>query len=564
MRRRTAVSVLAALVVVVAAAPSAPARAIVATEVAPLETAATTCTGWRSQITPPPTIRVLRTYGPAAGTVQVVELRPYVENVMAWEWPSSYPFETLKAGAVAIRQYAWYYAIHYRGKTAANGACYDVVDSTTDQLYRPETRSAATAHRSAVAASWRYAMHKAGALFLSGYLPGANVGCGTDSTGYRLYQHSARQCGLDGLAMEGILREYYYPNLDVFTPSQHHVTGDTRGDGGAIAVSGNVLQPIVYETTTGRFTPLKGPAFALEASRRLGFAAGDLTGDGRHDLVSLVRDGTKAQHVVVMRGTSTGFTGGATWWSSAVEGPGLPNEQGGQRSIHLLVSDFTADGLADVGLLVGQPDYGQSRLYLLRSTGSDFATMREHTDPASPIPLGVRNRRAFAGDVTGDGRADLVIEVDKGAGGLGYAVMRSTVFSGRLTGPVTWHTATDLRRSTSRLTVADVERDGRDDLVVAHSVGGATRLTALVSTGTGFVRDTLWTTSGAAGEPADWSRVKIGPVELNGDGRGDVALFYHLWTGVSRVYGVPSSGGSMTPQDWLHKTSLDWLTALPY
>jgi hypothetical protein len=561
MLRRTAVSLLAALVVVVAAAPSTPAQAIVPAAVG---TAATTCTGWRSQITPPPTIRVLRTYGPAAGTVQIVSLRPYVENVMAWEWPSTYPSETLKAGAVAIKQYAWYYAIHYRGKTARNGACYDVVDSTADQLYRPETRSAATAHRSAVAAGWRYAMHKSGALFLSGYAPGADVGCGTDSTGYRLYQHSARRCGLAGLAMEGILREYYYPNLDVFTPSDHHMTGDTRGDGGALAVSADILQPIVYTTSTGSFAPVKGPTSALESSRRLGFAAGDLTGDGRHDLVYLVRDGTKAQHVVVLRGASTGFTGGAIWWSSAVEGPGLPNEQGGVRSINLLVADFTADGLADVGLLVGQPDYGRSRLYLLRSTGSDFATMREHTDPTSPIPIGVRNGRAFAGDVTGDGRSDLVIEIDKGTGGLAYAVMRSTVFSGRLTGPVTWHTATDLRRSTSRLTVADVERDGRDDLVVAHSVGGATRLTALVSTGTAFVRDLLWTTSGAAAEPADWSRVKIGPAELNGDGRGDVVLYYHLGTGASRVYAVLSSGGSMRPQNWLNSTALDWLTAIPY
>jgi hypothetical protein len=39
---------------------------------------------------------------------------------------------------VAVKQYGWYRAMSWRGKTAPDGNCYDVVDSTLDQLYEPE------------------------------------------------------------------------------------------------------------------------------------------------------------------------------------------------------------------------------------------------------------------------------------------------------------------------------------------------------------------------------------------------------------------------------------------
>ncbi len=82
---------------------------------APTVEAATACTNWKSTYTPPKTIRVLRSYGAASGKVQVVPFRAYVENVMAWEWPEAYPTQALRAGAVAVKQYGWYYARKWRG-----------------------------------------------------------------------------------------------------------------------------------------------------------------------------------------------------------------------------------------------------------------------------------------------------------------------------------------------------------------------------------------------------------------------------------------------------------------
>src|SRR5450756_575105 len=86
--------------------------------------AASVCTGWTSTRVPPSTIRVLRTSGTASGYVQTADFKKYVQIVLAAEWPPSWPTEALKTGAIAVKQYGWYFTMHWRGGTA-HGACYD-------------------------------------------------------------------------------------------------------------------------------------------------------------------------------------------------------------------------------------------------------------------------------------------------------------------------------------------------------------------------------------------------------------------------------------------------------
>ena len=130
----------------------------------------TECTGWRSTRTPPPTIRVLRAKRrtgvdrDVVGTVQEVPFREYVGVVLAAEWPSHYPIETIKAGALAVKQYAWYYAIVYRGGEVeledGSMACYDVQDTTVDQVYYPEQWSPSDKHLRAIESSWLLTVRK--------------------------------------------------------------------------------------------------------------------------------------------------------------------------------------------------------------------------------------------------------------------------------------------------------------------------------------------------------------------------------------------------------------------
>jgi peptidoglycan hydrolase-like amidase len=140
--------------------------------------AAAACTDWSSAYAPPTTIRVLRSYGSASGKVQAVPFRAYVENVMAWEWPETYPTHALRVGAVAVKQYGWYYARTWRGGKAKSGACYDVKDTSTDQIYRPETRSAGPRVLAAIAATWNLSIRRKrdgqpGRFILTGYVPGS-------------------------------------------------------------------------------------------------------------------------------------------------------------------------------------------------------------------------------------------------------------------------------------------------------------------------------------------------------------------------------------------------------
>ena len=63
-------------------------------------------------------------YRKSAGSVVRVDFKTYVKNVLPNEWVSSWPAESLKAGAVAVKSYGWYWALHSTRKTSG-GACFD-------------------------------------------------------------------------------------------------------------------------------------------------------------------------------------------------------------------------------------------------------------------------------------------------------------------------------------------------------------------------------------------------------------------------------------------------------
>ena len=199
MRRFAAAVLLAASL----CAPTAVSPAVVHAAVAQ----AAACTGWSSTTTPPPTVRVLRS---ATGVVQTVDFQAYAKVVMAAEWPSDWPMEVLRAGAVTVKQYAWYYTMHYRGGTGTGG-CYDVQDSTVDQIYSPETRTPAISHISAVETTWSESLLKNGAFIMTGYRSGSDVACGADADGYHLWQYSAHYCAYSGKSGEDILHVYFDP-----------------------------------------------------------------------------------------------------------------------------------------------------------------------------------------------------------------------------------------------------------------------------------------------------------------------------------------------------------------
>ena len=149
--------------------------------------------------------------------MQVVDFKTYVQYVMAAEWPPTWTDAALQTGAMAVKQYAWYYTMHYRGGTGTGG-CYDVADNTNDQIYQPETRTKKPAHLTAIEATWTKSATKNGSFALMGYRSGASVACGADYDGFHLYQHSSLACANNGMTVDEILQVYFHPGLVIWTP----------------------------------------------------------------------------------------------------------------------------------------------------------------------------------------------------------------------------------------------------------------------------------------------------------------------------------------------------------
>lgn len=89
---------------------------------------------------PPETIRVCRMYSGSSRSwyrVDTITFREYVKTVLPREFPSRWNPEALKAGATAIRSYAWFWL--ERDDPRLKGQC-DIGDNTYWQVYKPEDR----------------------------------------------------------------------------------------------------------------------------------------------------------------------------------------------------------------------------------------------------------------------------------------------------------------------------------------------------------------------------------------------------------------------------------------
>ena len=204
--------------------PSVPRRALVAAGLAVLialagglpawvgPTAAASCSAWTSQSDPPPTIRVFRH---VTGAVETVDFRAYTKNVLSREWIGSWTTESLRSGALAVKHYAWYQVLHWRGWVNSAGACFDVRDDTYDQVYDPSKATWSSA-AAAVDATWGTRVLRNGSIFPTYYNAGAaNEACGVNTTGWKLWQWGSQACGLAGKTAAQIMLIYYYPGVTV-------------------------------------------------------------------------------------------------------------------------------------------------------------------------------------------------------------------------------------------------------------------------------------------------------------------------------------------------------------
>lgn len=171
------------------------------------------CTGWNSTSRPPQTIRVLRQ---SSGRVVEVDFRRYVEVVTAKEWPSYIPQAAIETGAAAVKQFGWVKTLagnHRPYYVTSSGKCYDVVDGTRDQLYKPELANVTADIRRAVDSIWGLTLRKDGRFFETGYRTGTSSRCGRDANGRLLYARSVIDCARRGMSRQEIQFRYYGRDL---------------------------------------------------------------------------------------------------------------------------------------------------------------------------------------------------------------------------------------------------------------------------------------------------------------------------------------------------------------
>ena len=188
-----------------------------------IETVATatssSCTDWSSRTSPPPTIRLFRMHHRGSSVpahIDVVSFKSYVQRVMAsGAWPGSRPLESLKVGAIAIKQYAWWYVLNHQRGYDLHGHCYDIRDG--DQYYRGNARPNARI-KEAVQATWAVSLRKSGRFFRTGWTGGGSH-CGSADDGWHLSENAITRCAQRGWTWRRIVVHYLDPNLRIVAPT---------------------------------------------------------------------------------------------------------------------------------------------------------------------------------------------------------------------------------------------------------------------------------------------------------------------------------------------------------
>jgi hypothetical protein len=302
-------------------------------------------------------------------------------------------------------------------------------------------------------------------------------------------------------------------NGDGFADVAVGAAGDGAGGQVDVYLGGPSGLPTVPDLTLS--APSKNTLLGLFLA-----SAGDVNGDGYADLVV----GALTSAYLYLGGPS-----GLAAAPAAILTP-KSTEQTGVRVAS--AGDVNGDGYADV--LLGYYDFGTAYLYLGSATGLALSPALALTAPSGPVQLGspgsgFGHSLAGAGDLNGDGYGDIVIAAPNvNTNGQAYVYLGSA--SGPPATPSFALNESDGPRFDSVSTAGDVNGDGYADLIVgAYGLSGQTpgdvagRAYVYLGGAAGPATSPAFTLIGA--QPmGDFGRWVSQAGDVDGDGYADVIV----------------------------------------
>ena len=183
-----------------------------------------------------------------------------------------------------------------------------------------------------------------------------------------------------------------------------------------------------------------------------------------------------------------------------------------------VAGDFNGDGKADIALVGGD---GWSTIPVALSLGNGTFSIKNHSRPDFALVANAPGAQVVAGDLNRDGRDDLVV-----SGGPGWTTIPVAFSNGDgsfyTTNYANASLAVSAQAQGAKLLAGDINNDGRDDLVLTGGSGWTT-VPVGFSNGNGTFNVTNLTVSSFP----TWAQdpyAKASITDINADGRADIVL----------------------------------------
>ncbi len=293
----------------------------------------------------------------------------------------------------------------------------------------------------------------------------------------------------------------------------------TKHDGSGSFAPVQVFESTAYRTATTRFVD------------------GDVDGDGRDEVIAVRDRGQGRIDVSVLASTGNRLSAKPVTWDSQSGGWDL-------AGLQLSAADVTGDGKDD--LVIARPAAdGSWQVQVI--AGASAAPVLWHTQPAGTSTWA--RTRVHTGDVTGDGKDDLVRVQDNGSRQVKVWVQASTGTG--LAAPAQWF---DSGRDTWDLddvtvVVGDFAGQAQDDVAVLHR----NTVNVLASDGTKLTGGQWWSS-----EAFDPARARIVAGDFAGNAKADLGVLYDQGYGKTKLSVLASSGTAFGDPALRWESGVEW------